>query len=309
MIEDARPAWCAALRLPALAVLVWCVSVSALLAQAGSFWCPMHPDIRGQAGDRCPICRMALVPQPAPSDAYWLDLVPPGRVFQPGVPQVLRFAIRDPRKDEVTRQFDPQHERILHLFIVSHDLEYFTHVHPVQRRDGSFEEHVVLPRAGAYRLIADFVPSGAPPQLVQKSIVTAGYRGSLLRDGRLVLDVADKVVDGVRVKAVIPEPVAGREQLVTFELEDAGTGRPIDDLEPYLGATGHLLLVGADLQTAAHSHPVADLSNGPGPRVVFQVVFPREGDYRVWLQVQRGGRVLTVPFTVRARPRPQGVFR
>jgi hypothetical protein len=198
---------------------------------------------------------------------------------------------------------------MLHLFVVSHDLAYFAHVHPVPRRDGTFEQVLDLPSAGAYRLIADFVPSGAPPQLVQKSIVTAGFRGTLLPPAGLAVDLADKVVDGVRVKTVVPEPIAGREQLITFELEDAVSGRPVDDLEPYLGATAHLLLVGADLQSAQHSHPVAEISNAAGPRLVFQVVFPIPGVYRIWVQMQRRGRVLTAPFTVRVRPRVVTVGR
>src|SRR3954469_18414197 len=40
--------------------------------QAGAYWCSMHPDVRGEAGARCPLCGMALVPRPATLDAYWL---------------------------------------------------------------------------------------------------------------------------------------------------------------------------------------------------------------------------------------------
>ena len=111
-------------------------------------------------------------------------------------------------------------------------------------------------------------------------------------------DTADKVLRDTRVKLTIPDPVAGREQLVTFDLEDTSTGAPVIDLQPYLGAAGHLLLVSADLAIAAHSHPVAEISRPGGPTVVFQMVFPRAGDYRMWVQFQRHGDVLTSSFTV-----------
>jgi hypothetical protein len=212
----------------------------------------------------------------------------------------LRFVVRDPHTGAAVRSFTLLHERLLHLFIISHDLTYFTHVHPRIEADGTFEEPVTLPRAGAYRLIADFAPDGAAPQLLQKTIVTAGYHGSLRAGAAPAVDIADKAVDGLRVSVAASEPIAGREQLVTFTVADALTGKEVTDLEPFLGAPGHLLIVGSDLLTAAHSHPVVELSGAAGPEVVFQVLFPRAGVYRMWVQFQRQGRVVTAPFTVRA---------
>jgi hypothetical protein len=201
--------------------------------------------------------------------------------------------------------FERVHERILHFFVNSQDLEHFAHVHPELQADGTFVQTTVLPRAGAYRLIADFLPAGGAPQLLQQSVVTAGYAGSLVPAAPLVKDLAEKILEGVRVKLSMPPPVAGREQLLTFEFEDAKTRAPVSDLEPYLGAVGHLLLVSADLQTVAHSHPVADMSASVGPTVVFQALFPRAGMYRFWVQFQRRGHVLVAPFTVQAVPRAQ----
>jgi hypothetical protein len=152
-------------------------------------------------------------------------------------------------------------------------------------------------------MIADFLPTGGAPQLVQKSFVTAGYDGPLGVMPQLVPDTADKIVRATRVKLTMPEAVAGREQLVTFDVQDTASGAPVDDLEPYLGAQGHLLLASADLAIAAHSHPVAEISAPGGPTVVFQVLFPRAGEYRMWVQFQRRGEVLTAPFTIAARPR------
>ena len=143
--------------------------------------------------------------------------------------------------------------------------------------DGSLEAEVRLPRPGPYRLIADFLPQAAPPQLVEKTIVTADYRGSIAGAAAPGADPVDKVVDGVRVKAFTPPPVAGREQIVTFELSDEATGKPVQNLEPYLGATGHLLVLNADLSVAFHSHPIAAITPQFGPSIVFQVVFPRSG--------------------------------
>jgi hypothetical protein len=54
-------------------------------------------------------------------------------------------------------------------------------------------------------LIADFLPAGAPPQLVQRSFVTAGYSGPLLAAGTLHADGSDKVVANTRVKLTMPD--------------------------------------------------------------------------------------------------------
>ena len=262
------------------------------------YWCPMHPDVRGGAGDKCPQCGMLLVAATSVDyEPYVLDFETVPRVLRPRQKARARFYVHDPHTNATVRRFEPVHERVFHLFIIGQDLEYFAHVHPTLHRGGSLDVDIELPRPGMYQLIADFLPSGGSPQLLQKSIVTAGYTGSLVVTPHPAIDVADKVVRDTRVKLTMPEPIAGREQLVTFDLQDALTGAPVRDLEPYLGAAGHLLLVSADLAIAAHSHPVAAISAPQGPTVVFQMLFPRAADYRMWVQFQRGGKVLTSSFT------------
>jgi hypothetical protein len=259
----------------------------------------MHPDVRGQPGEKCPLCGMALVrAAAADASAYLLDLETIPRVLRPQQKARARFVVRDPRTNATVRRFDLVHERVFHLFVVSQDLDYFTHVHPTLHEDGSLDVGVELPRPGVYQLIADFLPAGGSPQLLQKSIVTAGYTGPLVAVPALPRDIADKVLRDTRVKLTMPDAVAGREQLVTFDLEDTSTGAPVIDLQPYLGAAGHLLLVSADLAIASHSHPVAEITKPGGPTVVFQMIFPRAGDYRMWVQFQRHGEVLTSSFTV-----------
>jgi hypothetical protein len=247
---------------------------------------------------------MALVAA-GPNDhrSYEVDVELVPRAVRPLQNAHVRFLVRDPRTHKTVHRFERVHDRVLHLFVVSRDLEYFTHVHPTLHGSGELDVDLAVPRAGTYRLIADFVPAGGAPQLVQKSFTTAGHDGRLGEVPELSIDRADKVVRGARAALIMPDAIAGREQLVTFELADAASGTPITDLEPFLGATGHLLLASADLEIVAHSHPVAEISGRAGPNVVFQVLFPRAGMYRMWAQFQRRGEVLTVPFTVLVRER------
>jgi hypothetical protein len=279
--------------------LLFAMALTSAVAAQSLYWCPMHPDVRGKAGDTCPICRMALVPA-TPSDyhPYQLDVEIVPRALRAQQKGRVRFFVRDPHTGAIVRTFEPVHERVFHLFVVSRDLDYFTHIHPTLHPNGALDVDIEVPRAGAYQLIADFVPAGGVPQLIQKSFVTAGYSGRVAAVPRLAPDAADKVARGTRVTLTMPEQIAGREGLITFDVSDETSGRPVNDLEPYLGATGHLLLASADLEIAEHSHPVAGISTTGGPTIVFQVLFPRPGTYRMWMQFQRRGEVITVPFTV-----------
>ena len=191
-----------------------------------------------------------------------------------------RFLVRQRDSGKLVRGYTVVHERPFHLFVVSHDLTYFAHVHPALLRDGSLELTLRLPKPGVYRLLADFVPTNAAPQWIEKTIVTADYNGTIA-DAAAALepDLADKVEAGIRVSLGMSPPVAGREQLIAFDLADDRTRAPIDDLQPYLGASGHLLIVSEDIADAAHSHPVAGVSTARGPQVVFQVLFARAGLY------------------------------
>ena len=238
--------------------------------------------------------------QPTTGRIHWISSSRP-RSLQPNTNTKIRFTIQDPDGNRV-RRLETLHERLLHLFVVSYDLEFFTHVHPIIRADGSLDVDIVLPRPGPYRLIADFLPTGGPPQLIEKSIITGGYDGPLVPPSRASTDLEDKVANGTRVRIFSPPSFAGREQLVTFELSDNVTGKPVVDLEPYLAATGHLFVIGADLDRAFHSHPVAEVSSRFGPEVVFQMIFGREGLYRLWFQFQRNGQVATVSFTLPVSP-------
>jgi len=210
--------------------------------------------------------------------------------------------VRNPKDDSVIQRFETVHERIFHLFVVSQGLDYFAHIHPHLRANGVLDVDVTLPREGVYQLVGDFVPTGAAPQLVQRALVTAGYSGPLSAPPNLVPDLNEQVDGNTRAQILMSPLIAGREQLITLDLSDALTRVPVSDLEPYLGATGHLFAASTDLSAVFHSHPVAGVTSAAGPTIVFQVLFPRPGMYRLWTQFQRQGSVSTVRFTVPVAP-------
>ena len=108
--------------------------------------------------------------------------------------------------------------------------------------------------------------------------------------------------DGIKanLKGTSNIPI-GKSLPVTFQLTDTRTGDAITDLEPYLGAYGHLMIILADGQTVVHSHPAEDelgIAQSKRGIVAFNARFPKAGIYKAWGQFQRGGKVVTIPFVI-----------
>jgi hypothetical protein len=155
------------------------------------------------------------------------------------------------------------------------------------------------------------LPVGGTPQVIADTLVTAGYTGDLASSvPRLTPDTTlQKSVDGTSVQLRIePSPiVAGRMVKLRYHLE--ADGAPVTDLEPYLAAWGHTLVLSEDALEYVHAHPIEYLPPDrpdvkAGPEITFDAMFPKPGRYRVWTQFKRGGHVSTTWFTVEAIAAP-----
>lgn len=256
----------------------------------------MDPDIRSRVPGKCSRCGMTLeagIQQPL----HYRMLFSTSPASAPaGQPVELRFELLDPRTDKRVSHFEVVHEKLFHLFLVSADLNYFVHDHPTLGADGIFRFVTTLPHAGIYRLLADCYPTGGTPQLLPRYLTTAGYDKSMAESaGRPVADTSPKQAENltVRLRMDPPEPVPGRKTMLFFTLD------PGEGVEPYLGAWGHLLAASNDLTDAIHEHPIYVAKSTDGkPEVQFNIFFPHEAVYRVWVQFQRNGVVNTAAFTV-----------
>jgi Heavy metal binding domain len=259
--------------------------------KAVEFTCPMDRDVRSTAPGKCPRCGMTLVANIPAQVEYPLDL----QVTPPQIPSgrtiTLDFRVANPKTGAPVRQFEVVHEKLFHLFIVSQDLEYFAHLHP-QLNGSVFRLETALPRPGTYRLLADFYPTGGTPQLTPKTISTEGYTAPLETSiPHLAADLTPKRSENLEAELKLdpPQPIAGKKAMLFVHLT------PADGIEPYIGAWAHLLAVSDDLVDTIHEHPF--IANG-GPDMQFNIFFPREAMYRVWIQFQRKGVVNTVCFTI-----------
>lgn len=296
--------------IPWIAAIVVAVVMTTVRAQPVLYYCPMHPDVTSPIPSTCVRCAMALVPgDPYDLREYLLDvdITPPAP--RPGQPVRLRFTVRHPATRAPIDNFALVHEKPYHLFVISQDMETYDHVHPEKQSDGAYAIEITLPRPGYYRLFSDFLPIGGAAQVISHVVATAGFEGDLVSSqARLVPDASlRKVAGNLAVTLSLPAGglVAGREETLRYHVQDARTGQPVTDVEPYLGAFGHTLVMSADTLQYVHAHPVellpdARVTAAPaaGPMLTFKAMLPAPGRYRAWTQIKRAGTVTTVAFTV-----------
>ena len=250
--------------------------------------CPMDPDVRSYAPGKCRRCGMALVPGVPEPVEFHVDLAVIPAAPAPGQPAVLQFSVHDPWKDRPVPAFNLVHERLFHAFVVSQDLEFFEHGHPQPSGEGVFQYAVTFPRPGMYRVLGDFYPVGGTPQLASNTVIVPGNAPP---PRPLTRDYSEKTATNLRVslETLPAHPTATTRTQLRFLVKGP------HGLEKYLGVWGHMLVASSDLIDMMHEHPF--LADG-GERVEYELVFPRPGTYRIWVQFQSDGVVNTSHFDV-----------
>lgn len=209
-----------------------------------------------------------------------------------GQPVELSLQIQRPDKQTVTR-FEPLHEKLAHLILVREGLDEFAHLHPDVGDDGTLRITHTFPKGGQYRLFVDYQPVGGRPSLAAGQLTVAGESSPA---PELTPNAAEPVADGALRARVELEPAKEATRL-TFRITDAG-GNAVDDLQPYLGAMGHLVVIKAGTLEYVHAHPVGDAMSAPGGVVTFEAHLPSAGLYKAWGQFRHEDRVLTFPFVL-----------
>jgi hypothetical protein len=259
------------------------------------FVCPMDKDVRSKDPGKCPRCGMTLVAGIPDEHEYPVRVATKPRVLKAGENIQLEFHVEDPVTNKPVREFEIMHEKLYHLFVVSQDMQFFRHVHPEVQPDGHLDLEIKFPHAGLYRVLSDFYPKGGTPQLVPSTLIVPGD-GFKIETPKLQPDLDPKNTENLHIELVTdpPQPIAGFKTLLFFKLS------PNDGIEPYIGAMGHMLAASSDLIDMIHTHPflVTDPDSGAYKQIQFNLIFPREGIYRVWVQFQRKAVVNTVVFNV-----------
>ena len=227
----------------------------------------------------------------------------------------------------------PDHGHLMHLFLIRMPgMDHFAHLHPDQASGGQFTAQLPSMPTGHYQVFADIVhQSGFPatmlgevdlPDISGKSANgdDCEWSGAPINTSAIDMNVS-QLPDGGRMvwerRGTLLK--AGVPAVFRFRIQDKN-GDPASNLEPYMGMAGHAEFVRSDLTTFAHVHPAGSVSmaalslaqeglQGPGsapsemampmslsPEISFPYGFPRPGDYRIFVQIKRAGRVETGVF-------------
>jgi hypothetical protein len=237
----------------------------------------MHPMAAGGAA--------TMAPQPVRGLAVsekGLTLELARRSAPRGKPFELAFRILD-RSGQTVRDFDVEHTKRMHFIVVRRDMTGFQHLHPTENPDGTWSVPVTLPRAGSYRVFADFSVDDTPYTLADDLTVDGPVTSQALPAPVRSVDA-----DGMRVALTEGAAEAGSESELAFTVTRNGEPVAIQD---YLGAKGHLVALRQGDLAFLHVHPDEN-------SLKFMATFPTAGDYRLFLQFKTDdGRLHTAAFT------------
>ncbi|MDG4790073.1 hypothetical protein O7626_29835 [Micromonospora sp. WMMD1102] len=218
-------------------------------------------------------------------------LVPTTTTLTAGRRQDFRFQVRGPDRQPVTG-YAVVHEEPLHMIVIRRDLSGYQHLHPTMATDGTWSVPLTLPAPGVWRAYADFTAldgtGGQLPLTLGVDLVVAGD----YTPRALPAAAREAGVDGFTV-TYEGTPQVGASQPLLFRIFSGGN--PVTNLERYLGAYGHLVVLREGDLGYVHVHPETELAGGA---VKFWLALPSSGRYRMYFDFQVAGEVRTAEFTL-----------
>ncbi|TCP53970.1 hypothetical protein EV191_10310 [Tamaricihabitans halophyticus] len=220
------------------------------------------------------------------SSANGLTLAPLATTLSRGADQEFAFRVLNEAGQPVT-EFAVEHEKRMHLVVVRRDTANFQHVHPQMDSDGTWRVDLDLREAGSYRAFADFVPAdGADSTLGVDLAVPGKFAPREYEQSRT------DTVQGYDVE-LAGELTAGHTSTLSMTVRK--DGKEVTDLQPYLGAAGHLVALRTGDLGYVHVHPDESAAG-----LSFEAEVPSGGMYRLFLDFKHDGKVRTAEFTVPA---------
>jgi hypothetical protein len=253
--------------------------------------CPMHAEVTGHKGDKCPKCGMSLEKINTEGNISMKLVTNPNRI-EVGKEVELSFTPRDKSDRNVVVELQETHEKLLHVIAVNEDLTWFDHIHAEPDNTGAYKVKETFPAAGKYLVYADYKTTIGGPQTDRLEVNVSGNRNASSHHqhhAKLKSETGGyslSIENGNNLKT-------GSVSLPMVLLKD---GKKVEraDIENYLGAVAHIILIGQDDKDFVHIHPE---STEMSP-IHAHADISKPGLYRMWVQFQTDGKVHTADFTL-----------
>ena len=280
-----------------------------------SFRCPMNCE-KGKTYDKegdCPICGMKLEHYDGTDSGftYKMQYASTPAQLEAGKAGTLSFTPKVVGKESEAVALDVQHEKKIHLIVVSNDLSYFEHIHPEYQADGSYQISVLeknktytigpgnsetrVDFGGDYTLFADYLPSGGSHQVEKVSFSVQGTaKPAVTFSSEKLSGSSDNF--SVTLKPSGGKLFTGAQMHISGMLMKDGKEIDVNSLENYLGAKAHMVVVSLNDKEYLHVHP--DVSGG---KFDLHTTFMKTGIYRGWIQFKSNGKVHTIDVTMNVK--------
>src|SRR5947199_8057036 len=250
-----------------------------------------------------------------PAKVYRLAGFRPVGSIAPGKPTTVAFTIDQPSGSPLTAYHTgPGPHTGVHLIIVSDDLSTIIHRHPPMQAGGRFRQQVVFPTPGRYRVIVDAYPRHGGPvpnfQLFRDVRVLGPPTPEPLGSYHAVQPVGRFTFSAPRR----PRVRAIQSRLMTVHVTDSA-GRPVRFV-PWYGALAHAIFFHVGTLDYFHTHVCAPGASGcasliagarvtgrssaPG-KLTIGILLPTAGTWKLFLQSKPNGKLVTVPYVLKAR--------
>ena len=259
-----------------------------------TFACPMHPEMQGHEGEKCNICGMPLehMDHVPVKGNYMMEFKTSATAIAAGKP--VGFSFIPKNKDNISAlvPLDVEHEKKIHLIVVSEDLSWFDHLHPEFQADGSYIVTETFPSGGKYLMYADYKPSGSTHQLEKIDVQVDGKSKPAI-SFTTPKTKANSEQYSVTLKPDGAQFLSNTEIHFDGQFTKEGKRFDVNGLQSYLGAKGHMVGIHMQSKNYVHLHPEVE-----NDILHFHATFPEPGMYRAWLQFLVDDKLHTVDFTI-----------
>jgi hypothetical protein len=222
----------------------------------------------------------------------------------------------------IIRSYQIDMTKYLHMIAIGDDFHTFLHIHPTLGADGRFLLDQTFPSPARYHIYVDARPENLGQQVFRFDVDLGGPDHPVTRD----LSETNTVSTAGPYTVSISSNSLSAQSESRIVIHILKSGKPADDLHPYLGALAHAVFIDVNDLSYVHAHPMplsasttngssqtmmnsADMAMPPAlpssmispPNMLLHIALREPGTYKLWLQFRGGSNLYVAPFILTAR--------